>query len=59
MIIWHMAYSPAGVSMVDSIVQCVWGDKESVKKGRSARKGPQKQKLRADIVKMLGELKES
>jgi hypothetical protein len=54
-----MAYSPAGVSMVDSIVQCVWGDKESVKKGRSARKGPQKQKLRADIVKMLGELKES
>jgi hypothetical protein len=23
MIIWHMANSPAGVSMVDSIVQCV------------------------------------
>jgi hypothetical protein len=35
------------------------GDKESFKKGRSVRKGPPKRKLRADIVKMLGELKES
>jgi hypothetical protein len=34
-------------------------DKELFKKGRSVRKGPPKQKLRADIVKMLGELKES
>jgi hypothetical protein len=24
MIIWHMANSPAGVSMVNSIVYCVW-----------------------------------
>jgi hypothetical protein len=24
MIIWHMANLPAGVSMVDSIVQCAW-----------------------------------
>jgi hypothetical protein len=35
------------------------GDKESFKKGKSVRKGPPKQKLRADIMKMLGELKES
>jgi hypothetical protein len=35
------------------------GDKESFKKGKSARKGPPKRKLRADIVKMLSELKQS
>jgi hypothetical protein len=35
------------------------GDKESFEKGKSVRKGPPKQKLKADIVKMLGELKES
>jgi hypothetical protein len=35
------------------------GDKESFQKGKSVRKGPPKRKLRADIVKMLGELKES
>jgi hypothetical protein len=35
------------------------GDKESFKKGRNIRKGPPKQKLEADIVKMLGELKKS
>jgi hypothetical protein len=35
------------------------GDKESFKKGKSVRKGPPKRKLRADIVKMFGELKES
>jgi hypothetical protein len=35
------------------------GDKGSFKKGRSVRKGPPKRRLRADIVKMLGELKES
>jgi hypothetical protein len=35
------------------------GDKESFKKGRSARKGPPKRKLGVDIVKMPGELKES
>jgi hypothetical protein len=35
------------------------GDKESFKKGKSVRKWPPKRKLRADIVKMLGELKES
>jgi hypothetical protein len=34
------------------------GDKESLQKGRKVRKGPPKQKLGADIVKMLGELKE-
>jgi hypothetical protein len=35
------------------------GDKESFKKGKHVRKGPPKRKLGADIVKMLGELKES
>jgi hypothetical protein len=35
------------------------GDKESFQKGKRIRKGPPKQKLRVDIVKMLGELKES
>jgi hypothetical protein len=35
------------------------GDKESFKKGKSVRKWPPKRKLGADIVKMLGELKES
>jgi hypothetical protein len=35
------------------------GDKESFKKGKRVRKGPPKRKLGADIVKMLGELKES
>jgi hypothetical protein len=35
------------------------GDKESFKKDSSVRKWPPKQKLRADITKMLGKLKES
>jgi hypothetical protein len=35
------------------------GDKDSFKKGKSIRKGSPKRKLRADIMKMLGELKES
>jgi hypothetical protein len=35
------------------------GDKEPFQKGKSVRKGPPKQKLRADIMKMLGELKKS
>jgi hypothetical protein len=35
------------------------GDKESFQKGKSDRKGPPKQKLRADIMKMLGEVKKS
>jgi hypothetical protein len=35
------------------------GDKESFQKGKSVRKGPPKRKFRVDIVKMLGELKES
>ena len=35
------------------------GDKESFQKGKSVRKGPPKRKLGADIMKMLGELKES
>jgi hypothetical protein len=35
------------------------GDKESFKKCKRVRKGPRKQKLRADIMKLLGELKES
>jgi hypothetical protein len=35
------------------------GDKESFQKVKSIRKGPPKRKLIADIVKMLGELKES
>jgi hypothetical protein len=34
-------------------------DKDSFQKGKSVRKGPSKRKLRADIVKMLDELKES
>jgi hypothetical protein len=34
-------------------------DKESFQKGKGIIKGPPKQKLGADIVKMLGELKES
>jgi hypothetical protein len=34
------------------------GDKESFQKGKRIKKEPPKQKLRADIVKMLGELKE-
>jgi hypothetical protein len=34
-------------------------DKESFQKGKSIRKEPPMQKLRADIVKMLDELKES
>jgi hypothetical protein len=84
-----MANSSAGMSMVDSIVQCVdesnafslqhgrkvsffdchrrflllshefRGGKELFQKDKSARKGPPKRKLRADVVKMLGELKES
>jgi hypothetical protein len=35
------------------------GDKESFQKGKSVKKGPPKQKLRADIMKMFGELKVS
>jgi hypothetical protein len=35
------------------------GDKESFQKGKSVCKGPPKQKLRADIVKLISELKES
>jgi hypothetical protein len=35
------------------------GDKESFWNGKSIRKGPPKRKLGADIVKILGELKES
>jgi hypothetical protein len=35
------------------------GDKESLQNGKSVRKGPPKQKLRVNIVKMLGELKKS
>jgi hypothetical protein len=35
------------------------GDKELFQKGMRVGKGPQKPKLRADIVKMLSELKES
>jgi hypothetical protein len=35
------------------------GDKESFQKVKSVRKGPPKRKLRVDIMKMLGELKES
>jgi hypothetical protein len=35
------------------------GDKESFNKGKSVRKGPPKQKLREDIMKTLGEPKES
>jgi hypothetical protein len=35
------------------------GDKESFQKGKRVRKGPPKRKLGADIMKMLGELKES
>jgi hypothetical protein len=34
------------------------GDKEPFKKGKSVRKGPPNQKLGANILKMLGELKE-
>jgi hypothetical protein len=35
------------------------GDKESFQKVKRVRKGPPKQKLRAGIVKMLDEIKES
>jgi hypothetical protein len=35
------------------------GDKESFQKGKSVIKGPLKRKLRADFIKILGELKES
>jgi hypothetical protein len=35
------------------------GDKKSFQKGKSIRKGPPKRRLGADIVKMIGELKES
>jgi hypothetical protein len=35
------------------------GDKESFQKDKRVRKGLPKRKLGADIVKMLGELKES
>jgi hypothetical protein len=35
------------------------GDKESFEKGKSIRKGTPKQKLKADIIKILSELKES
>jgi hypothetical protein len=35
------------------------GDKESFQKGKSVRKGPPKQKIRANIMKMLSELKNS
>jgi hypothetical protein len=35
------------------------GDKESFQKGKNVRKEPPKRKLGADIMKMLGELKES
>jgi hypothetical protein len=34
-------------------------DKESFHKGKKVRKGPPKRKLEADIMKMLGEVKES
>jgi hypothetical protein len=33
------------------------GDKKSFQKGKTVRKGPPKQKLRADIMKMLDDLK--
>jgi hypothetical protein len=35
------------------------GDKKSFQKDKSIRKGAPKRRLRADIVKMLSELKES
>jgi hypothetical protein len=35
------------------------GDKQSFQKGKNIRKGPPKRKLRADIMKMLDDLKES
>jgi hypothetical protein len=35
------------------------GDKQSFQKDKTVRKGPPKQKLGADIVKMLNDLKES
>jgi hypothetical protein len=35
------------------------GDKESFQKGKNVRKRPPKQKLRVDIMKMLGKLKKS
>jgi hypothetical protein len=35
------------------------GDTESFQKGKSVRNRPPKWKLRADILKMIGELKES
>jgi hypothetical protein len=34
-------------------------DRQSFLKGKSVRKGPPKRKLRADITKMLDDLKES
>jgi hypothetical protein len=34
-------------------------DKQSFQKGKTIRKGPPKRNLRADILKMLDELKES
>jgi hypothetical protein len=36
-----------------------WGDKESFQKRKSVRKGRPKRKLRADIIKILDELKKS
>jgi hypothetical protein len=44
---------------IPSLESQVQGDKELFQKGKSVRKGPSKRKLGADIVKMLGELKES
>jgi hypothetical protein len=35
------------------------GDRKSFTKGKTVRKGPPKRKLRADITKMLDDLKES
>jgi hypothetical protein len=35
------------------------GDRKSFTKGKIARKGPPKRKLRADITQMLGDLKDS
>jgi hypothetical protein len=35
------------------------GDKQSFQRGKTVRKWPPKRKLRADIVKMLDDLKES
>jgi hypothetical protein len=48
---WHQRFLPSSHEFM--------GDKESFQKGKSIRKGPPKRKLRADIMKILSELKES